>query len=94
MEELEIAEKEMITKKYFKLHNAIKNEKQFNRKIELNSKINQFKRDNNLIVKTNDPIITLSINGETIARIQKHYSNKKVDLTYRKLKKETLTYLE
>ena len=87
-------EKETIAKEYFKLHNAIKKEKQFNRKVDLNSKINQFKRDNNLLIKTNNPIITLSINGKEIAHIRKNYSNKKVDLTYRELKKETLIIIE
>ena len=83
-------EKEKIVKKYFKLHNAIKKEKQFNRKVELNSNINQFKKDNDLTVKVCDPISILSINGMIIAYIRKNYSNKKINLEYKELKKESL----
>lgn len=79
-----------IAKTYFKLDTKIRNEKQFNKKVELNGQIRKFKKEHNLTIDTNDPIITLFVNGIEIATIRKQYANKKVNLTYKELKKKLL----
>jgi len=83
-------EKEKIAKTYFKLSTKITNEKQFNKKVELNGQINKFKKEHNLATIVNDPITTLFINGEKIATIRKQYSSRKVNLEYKELKKKLL----
>ena len=82
--------KEEIAKAYFKLFTKISSEKQFNRKVELNGQINNFKRENDLTIKVNDPITTLFIGSEKIATIHKQYSSRKINLEYRELKKRLL----
>ena len=82
--------KEQVVKEYFKMAEKIRHEKQFNRKVELNTKINQFKREHNLVVETNEPIVKLFVDGDHVATIWKQYSSKKVNLTYKELKKRKL----
>ena len=82
---------EEIAKRYFRLSTQILAERQFNKKIELNGKINEFKRDHGLSVKTNDPIVELFIDGKKIATIRKQYASRKVNLTYKELKKRILS---
>ena len=79
-----------IAKRYFRLSTQILNEKQFNKKVELNGKINQFKRDHGLSVETNDPIVELLVDGKKIATIRKQYTSRKVDMSYKELKKKIL----
>ena len=83
-------EKEKVVKAYFKLYTKIEKEKQFNRKVELNGQINRFKIEHDLTINVNDPITTLFINGVEVATIRKQYSNKKVNLEYKELKKKLL----
>jgi len=68
----------------------IRGEKQFNKKVDMNTKIHQFIKQHNLIVETNDPITTLSIDGNKIATIRKQYADKRVNLEYKELKKRLL----
>ena len=82
---------EEIAKRYFRLSTQILAERQFNKKIELNGKINEFKRDHGLSVKTNDPIIELFVDGKKIATIRKQYASRKVNLTYKELKQRILS---
>jgi hypothetical protein len=79
-----------ITKEYFKLSTKIEREKQFNRKVELNGQIHRFKITHDLTININDPITTLFIKGVKVATICKQYSNKKVNLEYKELKKKLL----
>jgi len=81
---------EEVAKRYFRLNTQILDEKQFNKKIELNGKINRFKRDHGLSVKTNDPIVELFVDGKKIATIRKQYASRKVDMSYKELKKKIL----
>jgi len=82
--------KEEIVKEYFKMAEKIRGEKQFNKKVDMNTKIHQFIKQHNLIVETNDPITTLSIDGNKIATIRKQYADKRVNLEYKELKKRLL----
>jgi len=82
--------KEEIAKTYFKMATKIQNEKQFNRKVELNCKIHTFKKEHDLIVKTNDPTTKLFVGGDRIATIHKQYASKKINGEYRELKKKLL----
>ena len=81
---------EEIAKRYFRLSTQILAERQFNKKIELNGKINEFKRDHGLSVKTNDPIVELFVDGKKIATIWKQYASRKVNMTYKELKTKKL----
>ena len=82
--------KEQVVKEYFKMAEKIRHEKQFSRKVDLNTKIHQFVKDNNLTVETNEPIIKLFVDGEHIATIRKQYSSRKINLEYKELKKRLL----
>ena len=86
-----IMKAEDVARKYFGLSSRIANERQFNKKIELNGKINEFKRDHGLSVKTNDPIVELFVDGKKIATIRKQYASRKVNLTYKELKQRILS---
>ena len=83
-------ENEEIAEKYFRLSTQALNEKQFNKKVDLNGKINQFKRDHGLSVKTNDPIVELFVDGKKIATIWKQYASRKVNMMYKELKQRKL----
>jgi len=82
--------KEKIVKEYFKMATRLSNEKQFNKKVDLNIQINKFKKTHNLTMKVNDPITTLFINDKEIATIRKQYSSRKINLEYKELKKRLL----
>ena len=82
--------KEQIVKEYFKMAEKIRGEKQFNKKVDMNTKIHQFIKQHDLVVETNDPITTLSIDGNKIATIRKQYANIRVNLEYKELKKRLL----
>ena len=82
--------KEQVVREYFRMAEKIRGEKQFNKKVDLNTKIHQFKKEHNLLVETNEPIVKLFIGGQKIATIFKQYSSKKVNLTYKELKKRLL----
>ena len=82
--------REQVVKEYFKMAEKIRGEKQLNKKMDLNTKIHQFKKEHNLLVETNEPIVKLFIGGQKIATIFKQYSSKKVNLTYKELKKRLL----
>jgi hypothetical protein len=79
-----------IAKEYFRLSTKIEKEKQFNRKVELNGQIRNFKNEHDLTINVNDPITTLFVNGVKIATIRKQYSSKKVNLEYKELKRKKL----
>jgi len=79
-----------IAKAYFRLCTKIEKEKQFNKKVELNGQIRDFKNEHSLTIVTNDPITTLFVKGVEIATIHKQYSSKKVNLEYKELKKKLL----
>jgi len=82
--------KEQVVKEYFKMAEKIREEKQFSRKVDLNTKIHQFRKDNNLTMETNNPITKLFVDDEHIATIFKRYSSRKVNLEYKELKKRLL----
>ena len=82
--------KEETAKKYFSLATKIQNEKQFNKKVDLNGELQKFKRDNALEAKTNDPTITIYISGKKVATIRKQYASKKTNGSYKELKKKIL----
>ena len=86
--------KEEIAKEYFKMHTKIQNERQFNKKVDMNTRINKFKKQYDLVVETNEPIITLFVGGTKIATIHKQYANKKVNGEYKELKKRLLVMEE
>jgi len=82
--------REQVVKEYFKMTEKIHGEKQFNKKVDMNTKIHQFVKQHDLVIETNEPIVKLFIGGQKIATIFKQYSSKKVNLTYKELKKRLL----
>ena len=83
-----------IVKKYFKLHDKLIKEKQFNKKVELNAEIIKFKKDFYVTTTENDPIITIFIDGIKTAIIAKKYSTRKTNLEYKELKTRQLIFTE
>jgi hypothetical protein len=57
--------KKEITKKYFSMHKEMFKENQFNRMLELNIKISNFKKENKLDVLGNEPLYEIFV-GEGI----------------------------
>jgi len=86
--------REQIAREYFKMAEKIRGEKQLNKKMELNTKIHQFVKEYNLLVETNEPVVKLFICGQKIATIFKQYSSRKINLTYKELKKRRLLVMK
>lgn len=69
-----------ICKEYFQMHKAILKEKQFNRKVDLNIKIANFKRDNNIEIINKDMDIEIFIGINMIGLILPIYAKKDKNL--------------
>jgi len=69
-----------ICKEYFQMHKAILKEKQFNRKVELNIKIANFKRDNNIEIVNKDMDIEIFIGEYMIGLILPIHAKKDKNL--------------
>ena len=54
-----------VVKEYFKMHKEMFKETQFNKKVELNIKISNFKKENKLQVLGNEPLYEIFV-GEGI----------------------------
>jgi len=82
-----------VVKEYFRMAEKIRGEKQFNRKVDMNTEIRQFAKQYDLVIETNEPVVKLFIDGKRVATIFKQYSSKKVNLEYKELKKRLLVMM-
>jgi hypothetical protein len=69
-----------ICKEYFDMHKAILKERQFNRKVELNIKISNFKRLNNISLECKDLDTEIFIQNKMIGVIKPLYAKKDKNL--------------
>jgi len=69
-----------ICKEYFDMHKAILKENQFNRKVELNIKISNFKRLNNISLEYKDWDIEVFIQNKMIGIIEPVHAKKDKNL--------------
>jgi len=67
-------------KKYFKMHKELREEKQFNKKVELNVKISHYKKDNNIKIIGSEPVNEVMINNEIVGQIIWKYAKKNKNL--------------
>jgi hypothetical protein len=67
------------------MHKALTKESQFNKKVELNIKISNFKKENDIILRGNEPLIEIFIgkglDSEFIGQIVYKYAKKNKQLT-------------
>lgn len=69
-----------ICKKYFDMHKAILKETQFNRKVDMNIQIANFKKDNNIEIVNKDMDIEIFIGINMIGLISPKHAKKDKNL--------------
>jgi hypothetical protein len=78
-----------LVKQYFAMHKEMFLEKQFNKKVDLNTKIYRFKKENNIDILGGDPLydvfVGVGIDKEFIGQIICKYGAKKKDLSRDKI---------
>jgi len=67
-------------KTYFKMHKELLKEKQFNKKVELNIKISQYKKANSIVVIGNEPLNEVLMHDKIVGQIICKYANKNKNL--------------
>ena len=76
--------KVQILKDYFSMHKALIKENQFNKKVDMNIKISNYKKDNNIILRGNAPLIEIFIgeglDSEFMGQIVYKYAKKNKNL--------------
>ena len=83
---------EKLVKEYYKMHKAIKKEKQFNKQVDMNGKIRSFMMKNKMTIKRGDLGITIFIDGKEVAIIQKQWAKRKTNLNHKELKQGKLVF--
>lgn len=76
--------KTQILKTYFDMHKALTKENQFNKKVELNIKISNYKKQNHIILRGLEPVIDVFIgeglDSEFVGQIAYKYAKKNKNL--------------
>lgn len=85
--------KDAVTK-YIELKMKMKNEKQFNRKVDINRELKDFLKKHPDIRGKDDTARGTNIfyKDKKVASIKPQYANKKVNLTYKRLKNDAINF--
>lgn len=65
-----------VVKKYFSMHKALLKEKQFSKKVELNSSISRYKKEHKISVIGSEPMNEVMVDGLVVGKVIWKYAKK------------------